>query len=399
MYLWTGQAVSEVGSHVTMIAIPLLAAITLDASAFEIALLSAASSSAFLLVALQAGAWVDRMRKKRVMVVTDIMRAVTIGSIPLAQVFGVLTIWQLYVVALVTSVLTVFFDVAYQSYLPILVKKDQLVDGNGKIGASQSFAQFAGPGIGGGLVTLVGAAYAVLLDALSFVWSTIATALIRDPEVPPDRRPPEVKLRTEIAEGLGFVLRHPILKKVVGCTATCNFFSSMFGAIEIVFLVRVLDASPAVVGVVFALSAVGGLLGAVFCNRLARKIGSARIIWVSLLVTVPFAFAAPLAFRGWGVLLISVSGFALGFASVVYNVAQVSYRQAVTPPTLLGRMNASTRFIVWGVMPLGALTGGALAEVIGIRETLFVAAAGSLLAPLWVIFSPLFGMRDVPEAS
>lgn len=397
MLLWTGQAVSEVGSQVTMIALPLLAALTLHATTFEIALLSAASSAAFLLVALQAGALVDRMRKKRVMVVSDLLRAVVIASVPVAQVFGALTIWQLYAVALLTSVLTVFFDVAYQSYLPILVSKDQLVDGNGKIGASQSFAQFAGPGIGGVLVAAVGAAYAVVVDAASFVWSTFATAAINDPETPPEKRPQGTKLRTEIAEGLRFVVGHPILKRVVGCTATSNFFSSMFAAIDIVFLVRVLHASPSVVGGVFALGAIGGLVGAATCNVLARKVGSARIIWLSILAETPFAFAAPLAFPGWGVLLVSVSGFALGMASVVYNVAQVSYRQAVTPSHLLGRMNASTRFIVWGVMPLGGLAGGALGTLIGIRPTLFVAAIGGSLASLWVIFSPLFGMRDVPE--
>ena len=399
MLLWSGQAVSEVGSQVTLLAIPLLAALTLHATTFEIALLTAASSAAFLFVALQAGALVDRLRKKRVMVGSDLLRAVVIATVPLAQVFGVLTIWQLYVVALATSVLTVFFDVAYQSYLPVLVSTEQLVDGNAKIGASQSFAQFAGPGIGGLLVAAVGAAYAVLIDAVSFVVSTFSTAAIVDPEPTPAARPAGARLRTEIAEGLGFVLGHPILKKVVGCTATSNFFSSMWGGVEIVFLVRVLHASPRVIGLVFALGALGGLTGAAFCRRLTRALGSARIIWLSMLVTIPFTFAGPSAFPGWGVLLISVSGFVGGATSVVYNVAQVSYRQAVTPPHLLGRMNASTRFIVWGVMPLGALAGGGLATVIGVRPTMYVAAAGGSLAVLWVIASPLFGLRDVHGAS
>ena len=399
MLLWTGQAVSEIGSQVTMLAIPLLAALTLHATTFQIALLTAASSAAFLFVALQAGALVDRLRKKRVMVGSDLLRAVVIATVPLAQVVGVLTIWQLYAVALVTSVLTVFFDVAYQSYLPVLVSTEQLVEGNAKIGASQSFAQFAGPGIAGLLVAAVGAAYAVLIDAVSFVVSTVSTAAIVDPEPTPAARPAGTRLRTEIAEGLRFVLGHPILKRVVGCTATGNFFSSMWGGVEIVFLVRVLHASPRVIGLVFALGALGGLTGAAFCRRLTRAVGSARIIWLSQLVTIPFTFAGPSAFPGWGVLLISVSGFAIGATSVVYNVAQVSYRQAVTPPHLLGRMNASTRFIVWGVMPLGALAGGGLATVIGVRPTMYVAAAGGSLAVLWVIASPLFGLRDVPGAS
>ncbi|GAC1326082.1 MAG: MFS transporter [Mycobacteriales bacterium] len=398
MLLWSGQAVSEVGSQVTVLALPLLAALTLHATTFEIAALSAASSAAFLLVALQAGALVDRRRKKRVMVWADSTRALVIATVPAAKLAGVLTIWQLYVVALVSSVLTVFFDVAYQSYLPVLVSREQLVDGNAKIGGSQSFAQFAGPSIGGLLVAAVGAAYAVVVDAVSFVVSTGCTAAIDDPETRPRPHPAGTRLRTEIAEGLGFVLRHPILKRVVGCTATANFFSNMWAGLEIVFLVRVLHASPRVIGLVFALGALGGLVGAATANRLARVVGSARIIWVSMLAEVPFAFAGPSAFPGYGVLLISLSGFALGLTAVVYNVAQVSYRQAVTPAALLGRMNASTRFIVWGVMPLGSLAGGVLGSAVGIRTTLYVAALGQSLAVLWVIFSPLFGLRDVPGA-
>ena len=396
--LWSGQAVSEVGSQVTTIALPLLAALTLHATTFEVAALSAASSAAFLFVALQAGALVDRRRKKRVMVAADLWRAAVIATVPLAQLLGILTIWQLYVVALASSVLTVFFDVAYQSYLPVLVGPDQLVEGNGKIGASQAFAQLAGPGLGGLLVAGVGAAYAVVVDAVTFLVSTAATGAIADPEPEPVRRPSGSPLRTEIAEGLTFVLRHPILSKVVGCTATGNFFSSMFGAVEVVFLVRTLHAGPRVVGLVFALSAVGSLTGAGLCARLTRAVGSARIIWLSELLVVPFLFAGPSAFPGRGVLLLSVSGFATGLMAVVYNVAQVSYRQAVTPPHLLGRMNASVRFVVWGVMPLGALTGGGLATLVGIRPTLYVAAVGGSLSVLWVLSSPVVGMRDVPQA-
>ncbi len=184
MLLWSGQAVSEVGSQVTFLALPLLAALSLHATTFQVAVLSAASSAAFLLVALQAGVLVDRARKKRVLVCSDLLRALVIATVPLAQVLGVLTIWQLYAVAFATSVLTVFFDVAYQSYLPVLVPTEQLVEGNSKIGASQSFAEFAGPGLGGLLVSAVGAAYAVLLDAVSFAVSTAATAAVADPEAP-----------------------------------------------------------------------------------------------------------------------------------------------------------------------------------------------------------------------
>ncbi len=381
----------------TLLALPLLAVSTLHASTFQVALLAAAGSAAFLLVALQAGALIDRWRKKRVMVRSDLMRAALLATIPLAQLAGVLTLAQLYAVALAASVLTVCFDVAYQSYLPMLVTGEQLVEGNAKIAGTESFGQVAGPSTGGALVAAVGAPYAVAVDAASFIVSAILTGRVDDSEPPIAAPSAGTRLRTEIREGLRFVLGHPVLAKVVGCTATNNFFSSATGALEIVFLVRILHASPRVVGAVFALGALGGLAGAALAGRLARRIGTARIVWVSILAEVPFLFATPLAFPGWGVVLVSVTGAAGGAAAVVYNVAQVSYRQAVTPKQLLGRMNASTRFIVWGVNPLGALAGGSLAAVIGVRPTLLIAAAGAALSGLWVLASPLRTARDIAD--
>lgn len=396
--LWTGQSVSELGSQVTQVALPLLAVLELRATAFEVALLSALSSAAFLLVALQAGAWVDRRRKRPILVRTDWARAILIASLPAAHLLGSLTLAQLYVVALLSSVLTVFFDVAYQSYLPVLVPREQLVEGNAKISASAEVARFAGPALGGVLVGAVGAPLAVGVDAVSFLVSGAATTAVRDDEPAPEPRAPERRLREEIAEGLSFVLRHPILSRIVGCTGTSNFFSSLYGAVEVVFLVRELRASAAVVGLVYSLAAVGGLLGAATATPLARRFGSARIIWLSLAVTAPLLFLGPLAFPGLGVLLVAAASAALGLGAVVYNVAQVSYRQAICPPRLLGRMNAAVRFIVWGTMPLGALAGGVLGAAVGVRATLAVGAAGSCLAVLWVLASPLLRMRDLPAS-
>src|SRR5580765_354641 len=220
MFLWAGQTVSEIGSSITTLALPLLALLTLHATTFEVGALTACTNAAFIIVALPAGAWVDRWRKRRVLIWGDAGRVVLLGSIPLAKELGVLTLGQLYVVALLTGVMTVFFDVAYQSYLPVLVEPDQLIDGNGKLGASQAFGQVAGPGLGGLLVGAVGAAYAVVADAASFLVSTIATLCIRRPEPPPLPRPEGRRLRTEIREGLHFVVKHPILKKITACTAT-----------------------------------------------------------------------------------------------------------------------------------------------------------------------------------
>ncbi|HVU73676.1 MAG TPA: MFS transporter [Mycobacteriales bacterium] len=396
MLLWSGQSISEIGSSVTQLALPLLAVITLQASTFEVGILTACTTLAFLLVALPAGAWIDRWRRKPVLVWGDAGRVVLLGSIPLAKATGHLTLAQLYVVALATGVLTVFFDVAYQAYLPALVHKDQLVDGNGKIGTTQSFAQVAGPSVGGALVGALGAAYAIVVDAASFGVSTIATSLIRKKEPAPTPKADRQRLRDDIREGLRFVLDHPILKKIVGCTGTSNFFSAMMFAVEAVFLVRVLHATPAIIGVVFSLGSIGGLLGGLTAGRLAKRFGSARIIWLSQLWSAPFAVLTPLAFRGWGVGLVAVSLFANSFMAVVYNVAQVSYRQSICPPELQGRMNASVRFIVWGTQPLGGVAGGVLGAAIGVRPTAWVAAVGGSLAVIWVLASPLLTMRDVP---
>jgi len=392
MLLWSGQTVSEVGSAVTQLALPLTAVVVLGATTFQVGLLTAATFAAFALIALPAGAVVDRRAKRRVMVWCDSARVLIIGWVPLAAALGVLAMWQLYGVALSAGVCTVFFDVSYQSYLPVVVSRDQLVDGNGKLSATQSFAQVSGPSLGGGLVGLVGAATAMTADAASYLVSVASLLAIRAPEQPPPRQ--RRRLRAEIGEGLSFVLRHPILRKIAACTGTANLFSAVTTALEIIFLVRVLHVRPAGVGLLLAAAGLGGIAGGIVSGRLARRIGSARLIWFSMLVLGLPEFLVPLAEPGWRVAAYPV-GFAAGsFTAVVYNVAQVSYRQAICPPHLLGRMNAAMRWVVWGTLPLGGLIGGALGTVLGVRATLWIGVAGSWAAGWWVFFSPLRRMRD-----
>jgi MFS family permease len=398
MLLWSGQTVSEMGSSVTQLALPLVAVVVLKATTFQVGLLTTAQYAAFALIALPAGAIVDRMFKRRIMVWCDVARLVLIGSIPVADALGVLKLWQLYLVAVAAGVGTVFFDVSYQSYLPSLVSRQQLIDGNGKLGATQSFAQVTGPGIGGALVGFFGAAKAMSADAISYGVSVASLLVIRGHEQPPPPRTERRKLRTEIAEGLNFIVRHPILRKIAACTGTANLFGAAMSAVEIIFLVRALHVRPAAVGLVFALSSVGGVVGGVLSGRIGTWIGSARVIWFSILVLDLPMLLIPLAEPGWRVALL-VFGFAAGsFSGVVYNVAQISYRQALCPPELLGRMNAAMRWIVWGTLPLGGLLGGALGTAIGLRATLWVTVAGALTAGLWVYFSPLRTMRDIPAA-
>jgi MFS family permease len=398
LLLWSGQTVSEMGSSVTTLALPLVAVVLLQATTFQVGLLTAAVSLAFAVIALPAGAIVDRHAKRWVMISCDVARLLIIGSVPVAYAAGVLALWQLYAVAVLAGVCTVFFDVSYQSYLPSLMAQEHLMDANGKLGATSAFAELVGPGLGGGLVGAFGAAGAMTADAVSYVVSVASLLGIRHREAPPARPADGARrsLRADIAEGLSFVVRHPILRKVVACTGTSNLFSSIAGAVEVIFLIRVLHVHPGYVGLLFAIAAIGGVLGGVLAGRLAKRIGSARIIWYSILVIGFPAMMTPLSQRGWALALFPV-GFAFGFfASVVYNVAQVSYRQSVCPPQLLGRMNAAVRWIVWGTMPIGGVIGGLLGTAVGIRPTMWIGVVGSWAAGFFVYFSPLRTMRDVP---
>ncbi|MEU8683944.1 MFS transporter [Streptomyces sp. NPDC048611] len=395
--LLAGAATGQLGSQVTLVALPLVAVLELNAPAFQVGLLTAAETAAFLLVGLPAGAWVDRMRKLPLMIRADVVRALAMASIPLAAVAGALTMAQLYLVALVTGVATVFFDVAHQSFVPHLLPKDQLVAGNGALETIRSTAQVAGPGLGGGLVQLLGASLAIVADAVGYALSALFLRGIRQSESRPERVP-GTSLRQDIGEGLRFVFGHRLLRVIAVTTGLANFFTATLMATQTVFLVRVLGLAPGVVGLVLAASAVGGLAGAVCAGRLAARLGQARLIWLSALVTGPFALLWPLSGRGAGAALFALGSGVVFFGAVVYNVAQVSFRQALCPPRLLGRMNATLRFLMWGTLPLGALAGGALADAFGARTALAWCAAGFLVVPLPLLLSPLRRMRELPAA-
>ncbi|MDC0771811.1 MFS transporter [Streptomyces sp. HD] len=397
MLLWSGQSVSEMGSAVTQVALPLVAVVALKASTFQVGLLTAATTAAFALIALPAGALVDRGSKRSVMLVCNILRLLIIGSVPLTAALGTVTMAQLYVVAVAAGVCTVFFDVAYQSYVPSLIRADLRMDANGKLATTQAFAQLGGPSLGGGLVAAFGAAGAMAADAISYAVSVFSMSGIRTREEPPPARREDETLRSQIAEGLRFVVRHRILRRIVACTSTANLFSGMTSALAMVFLIRVLHVSPALTGLILAGSAVGAIAGGVFAGRLAKRIGSARIIWVSMLVFSAPQVIAAAAWRGWGVLLFPLGWGITGFSVMVYNVAQLSYRQSVTPPELMGRMNAAVRWVAWGTLPVGGVLGGALGTLIGVRPTLWLAFVGTWAAGWFVFFSPLRHMRDVPQ--
>ncbi|MFI0977350.1 MFS transporter [Streptomyces sp. NPDC021093] len=395
--LLAGAAASQVGAQVTLVALPLVAVLELRAPAFQVGLLTAAETAAFLLIGLPAGAWVDRMRKRTLMIRADVVRAVAMASVPLAAVGGVLTMWQLYLVALVTGVATVFFDVAHQSYLPQLLPREQLVAGNGALETVRSSAQVAGPGLGGGLVQLVGAHLAIVADAIGYAVSALFLMAIRQPESKPEPVP-GASLRKDVGEGLRFVLGHPLLRVIAAATGLGNFFAAVLMATQTVYLVRVLGLQPGVLGLMLSASAVGGLAGALCAGRIARRFGQARIIWLASLATGPFALLWPLSGKGAAAALFAVASGVVFFGAVVYNVAQVSFRQMLCPPRLLGRMNATLRFMMWGTLPLGALVGGTIADGLGARAALWVCAVGFLVVPLPLLLSPLRTMRDLPAA-
>jgi MFS family permease len=398
MRLWSAQTISQVGSQITLLALP-LAAIALHASAFEVAVLGAVEVAPWLLFSLPVGAWVDRVLRKPILVAADLGRAVVLLSVPLAYGFDALTIWQLYAVGFVTGVLTVFFDVAYQSYLPSLVERDQLEEGNSKLEVSRSGAQLAGPGLGGAIVDLLSAPVAILADAVSFLASAVLLSRIERQERLEARSMGRSRLLVEIGDGLRFVARNPYLRPSMVYVAAFNFFTNVMFAIFLVYAVRRLDLSPAVIGLVLAIGGVGFLLGALVAPRLSARLGVGTTMIGSAAVAGFGLFLIPLAPPSNPLPFLIAQGLIVDFAVVLYNVTGLSLFQAITPDGLLGRMNASRRFVVWGVLPLGSLAGGALASTIGLRETLFVGAAGASLGFLPLLLSPLRAVERIPEVS
>ncbi|WP_246090435.1 MFS transporter [Nonomuraea deserti] len=392
--LFLADTASQAGSQVLMLALPLVAVSALDASELEVGVLAAFQTLAFVLIGLPAGAIVDRLPKRAVMVVADWGRALVLASVPVAWWLDVLSIHQLYAVALVLGVCTVFFDAAYQSYLPHLVGRERLVEGNSALEGVRTVAQLGGPGAGGYLIQLLTAPFALAVTVAGFAWSAACLATIRRPEPRQERR--RAHLSREIGEGVRFVLGHPLLRRIAGCAATANLFVSMSQPAILLLLARELGLEAGTIGLLMAAGGLGGVTGALVNARLARRFGQGPTMWLAVGLTAPLMFLLQGVAADWRLALFVVFEFFFGAGAVVFNVTQLSFRQAITPEPLLGRMNATIRFLVWGTMPLGGLFGGVLSEAIGVRNTLLAAAAGSCLPFLWLVTSPLRGMRELP---
>ena len=393
--LWSGQTVSQLGSQISQLAIPLAAILVLDASAFEVALLGAIEFLPFLLFTLPAGVWVDRLRRRPILVWSDVGRAAALSSIPLAYALGGLTIWQLYAIGFAVGTLTVSFDVAYQSYLPALVGRDELVSGNSLLEVSRSGAQIAGPGLGGLLVGVLGAPYALVLDAASFAVSAALVLAIRGREPEPEPSPSPSMWR-ELREGLSYLLRHRYWRPMAVTTAGANFFWSLVGSVLLVFAVRRLGMSPALIGLVLTVGSIGGLAGALAAPRVGRRFGVGSTVTGASVLFGPPLLLVPLA-GGSAAIPLLVAAFTLSTAgATIYAITALSLMQTLTPERLLGRMNASRRFIVFGTIPLGSLVGGLLASQLGLRPTIWIGAVGACACFLPIALSPVRRIGTMP---
>ena len=386
--LWVADAISQLGTRMTFLAAPLLAVLHLHASTFEVALVKTCQTLGWLLFGLLAGAWVDRTRRRPVLLTTDYGRAALMLSIPAAAVFGVLTLWQLYAVMFLVGVLTVFFEVAHQTYLPRLVPAEELVPANAKLAANASVAALAGASLGGYLVQLMTAPFVFVIDALSFVWSALWVRTIGHRE-PPVAKAPDRRMGREIAEGVRYVWRQPVLRPIAFTTATTVLGQSAGMGVSTVFLVRDIGLSAWVIGVLGTVGLLGALVSSGLARRLVARLGEARalVYGVSLLglAFLAQAFTTP----GWGLTWWVVAGFVASFCIILTNVVQATIRQTVCPPELLGRVSATMELMVWGVMPLGTVVGGLLGATAGTRMALLLSGAVSCLAVCWLLASPM----------
>ena len=397
LLLWTGQAVSEAGTQVTALALPSVAILVLHAGAFQVGTLAALEFLAFPVLGLIAGVYADRLKRRPIMIVCDLARLLLIASVPVAALLHVLAMNQLYVVALLVGIANVFFDVSYQSYLPALIPRTDLVEGNSKLEVSRSAAQLAGPALAGFLIQAIGAVESLWVDAASFPISAASLFGIRKPEPAPQpgTAAGESGFWREMWEGIQVVIGNPTLWKIAGCTATSNLGSNMIWALFLLFAYRTLGLSPSLVGLIFAGGAVGGLLGALSAGAVTRRLGLGLTLFVTITTGGLAAFLIPLAQLGLAVPLLVISTAVSFLCTPIYNIGQVSLRQAITPDRVQGRMNATMRTVVWGTLPVGAFLGGILGSVIGILPTMYIGAAVTTAAAFWILLGPI-RLKEAP---
>lgn len=395
---WVGQTISKIGSQVTFLALPLVAIVTLDASSGQMGVLTALAGVPPLLMGLHAGAAIDRRRRQPLLITSNLGRAVLLGLIPLAWAFDALSIGLLYVIAFLSGALGLIFDLAYQAFLPALVRHDQLVDSNSKLELSSTAAEVAGPSLAGVLVQLLTAPVAIAADALSFLASALFLARIRVTERVPQHEGKRPTLLADIRQGLRHALGDARLRALVGSRGIFAFFNAMLETVSILYIVDVLGVDAAMIGLSFSIGSVGFIAGALLPARMSERfgVGVSMAVGVAVLalsdLLVPLAGGTPLVILGF----IATGQFFFGLGLTVFNVNQASLRQALVPSELRGRVGAVVRILPDALTPLGAITGGFLGTAFGLRETLILAALGELLAAVWLWFSPIRSIAELP---
>jgi MFS family permease len=394
--LWAGQTVSEMGSVVTRTALRLVALLTLGAGIAEMAYLVVAASTGVLLVGLVAGAWVDRLPRRPVLIWTDVIRAGLLFSIPAAAAAGALRMEQLYVVAFLEACLGTLFDSAYHSYLPSLVGVDRVLEGNAKLSLSSSVAEVGGPGLAGALVQIVSAPFAILVDAVSFVVSAVSLIAIRAREAPRSRELRQT-IGREIAEGLRVVRRHALVFPIAASSVSEHFFGSFYAALYSLYLLDVLNLTPLLLGVVISAGGVGSLVGAAFAGRVVRRIGVGRSILVMMLTTSAIGILTPLASGPVAVatLMVFLPQLIGDGTNTIQWIAQDTVVQTAVPDRVLGRVSATLDVLSHGAAPFGALVAAAIAESFGVRTAIGIAWLGGLASVLFIVFSRLPQLRSV----
>ena len=375
-----------------------MAILTLHANPLQVGTLNALEVAAFPVLGLAVGVWADRLARRPIMIVADLVRAAVLASILFAAATHRLGYVQLAFAAVVMGIGSVFFEICYQSYLPSLVDRAALGGANSRLEFSRSVAQIAGNGLAGPLIAAIGAPFALGIDALSFLVSTLSLAIIRTRE--PAKPPPAgdaPSFLADLREGIAVVWSSPILRSISACTATTNFGSGMTGAVFLIFAYRELHLSPTVMGLAFALGNVG-FAGAAFATSFKRRLGLGVTLALTSFAEGIVAFCLPLAALGAPVVVIFAVELLTTFLVPIYNINQVSLRQAMVPHELQGRMNATVRTFVWGTLPLGALAGGFLGNALGVVPTILVAGTIQLLASLWIVTGPVLRLRAEPGA-
>ncbi len=398
--LWGASVVSAFGSAITRLAVPLLAATTLHATPAQMGLLVASESLPILLLGLLAGTWLDRRTKRPVMIVADLVRGVLLLALPVAWYLGVLRIELLIAIAFLVGCLSVFFDIASQSLLPMILRDDRLAEGNARLFTGWSIAEIAGPGVAGWLVQAITAPFAILVDAVSYLVSAVMLFGMRpvEHEAPHGEDAARPHFVRELLDGLHLVIRDPVLRATALATGLWNLFDGARWAVLILFMTRTLGLDPSIIGVVFMASSVGYLIGSLLPQRVAQRLGLGHAILLGIVLATPselltaFAGGPPLQATA-----MAVAGFFLaGVAIPIYDVNQFSLRQAMIPLHMQGRGNATLRTIIRGAIPLGAIAGGLLAERIGLRGVMVFAALGGVAAFLAIWISPVRTMQTLP---